>query len=314
MGCSGSKQAGAALPAVAKAPPSPTMLTAPAPAPVKPSGKGSGKGRGGGKGRAKAGRFQIKLSGDFKDYEPEEDAVLKKAYLVGQKNCRFQLRGQSYEYSFQNMTQTNLGTKKVRDIRPPMNMPQPSAPLLPAGPMVVITVRKGQAGKEIEIDDPNNRGRKIKVNVPPGAKAGQKMAVPVPEVGESVAAVAEKQQKHGAAARLALGVGGVAAVGALAVGGVVLGDHLTGGHLGVADAAEGYAEDVADWAPGAAEDAGEWAAGAAEDAGEWATGAAEDVADWAEGAGEWAEGALEDSVDWLEGAADDVGDFVTSLF
>merc|ERR1740121_929345 len=221
----------------------------------------------------KAGRFQIKLSGDFKDYEPEEDAVLKKAYLVGQKNCRFQLRGQSYEYSFVNMRQTNLGTKKVREIRPPRNMPQPASPLLPAGPMVVITVKKGQAGKEIEM------------NVPPGAKAGQKMAVPVPEVGESVAAVAEKQKKHSTAAQLALGVGGVAAVGALAVGGVVLGDHLTGGHLGVADAAEGYASDVADWAPGAAEDAGEWATGA-----------------------------YEDSVDWLEGAADDVGDFVTSLF
>merc|ERR1740121_3419398 len=255
----------------------------------------------------KAGRFQIKLSGDFKDYEPEEDAVLKKAYLVGQKNCKFQLRGQSYEYSFANMTQTNLGTKKVREIRPPRNMPQPSAPLLPAGAMVVITVKKGQAGKEIEIDDPNNKGKKIKVNVPPGAKAGQKMAVPVPEVGESVAAVAEKQKKHSTAAQLALGVGGVAAVGALAVGGVVLGDHLTGGHLGVADAAEGYAEDVADWAPGAAEDVGEWATGAAEDAAEWAPGAAED-------AGEWLEGAFEDSVDWLEGAADDVGDFVTSLF
>merc|ERR1719291_806497 len=181
--------------------------------------------------------------------------------------------------------QTNLGTKKVREIRPPRNMPQPASPLLPAGPMVVITVKRGQAGKEIEIDDPNNKGRKVKVNVPPGAKAGQKMAVPVPEVGESVAAVAERQEKHSAAAQLALGVGGVAAVGALAVGGVVLGDHLTGGHLGAADAAEGYAEDIADWAPGAAEDAGEWV-----------------------------EGAFEDAVDWLEGAADDVGDFVTSLF
>lgn len=305
--CDSKNKAAAPTPA-----PAPATATAPPPQTGQQSSKGSGKGKG--KGKGKAGKFQIKLSGEFKDYEPEEDAVLKKAYLVGQKNCKFQLRGQSYEYSFVNMTQSNLGTKKVRDIRPPRNMPQPSAPLLPAGPMVVITVKKGQAGKEIEIDDPNNRGRKIKVNVPPGAKAGQKMAVPVPEVGESVAAVAEKQQKHGAAARLALGVGGVAAVGALAVGGVVLGDHLTGGHLGVADAAEGYAEDVADWAPGAAEDAGEWAAGAAEDAGEWATGAAEDVADWAEGAGEWAEGALEDSVDWLEGAADDVGDFVTSLF
>merc|ERR1719424_1089915 len=254
------------------------------------------------------------LSGAWTDYTAEEDGVLKKAYLVGQKNCRFHLRGQDYEYSFQQMKQTNLGTKKVRDIRAPPNLAPPKEPLLPTGAMVVITVKKGQAGKEIEIDDPNNKGKKIKVNVPPGAKAGQKMAVPVPAVGESVESVAKKQKEHSAGAKLVLGVGGIAAVGAVAVGGVVLGDHLTGGHLGVADAAEGYAEDIADWAPGAAEGAGEWATGAAEDAGEWATGAAEDVGEWAEGAGEWAEGAFEDSVDWLEGAADDVGDFVTSLF
>merc|ERR1719343_322473 len=239
MGCSGSKKASAPEPARASAP-APTMLTA-APPPVKPSGRGSRKGRGGVKGKAKAGRFQIRLSGDFKDYESEEDAVLKKAYLVGHKNCRFQLRGQSYEYSFANMTQTNLGTKKVREIRPPRNMTQPSSPLLPTGPMVVITAKNGQAGKEIEIDDPNNKGKKIKVNVPPGAKAGQKLAVPVPEAGESVATVAEKQKKHGADAGLGLGVGGVAAVGVLAVGGVVLGGVVGGGHLGVADAAEGYA-------------------------------------------------------------------------
>merc|ERR1740121_1443345 len=301
MGCSGSKKAAAPEQMWATAPAPAT--TAPPPPAVKPSGKGSGKGRGSGKGKAKASKFQIKLAGDFKDYEPEEDAVLKKAYLVGQKNCRFQLRGQKYEYSFVKMTQTNQESKKVREIRPPRNMPQPSSALLPTGPMVVITVKKGQAGKEIEIDDPNNKGKKIKVNVPPGAKVGQKMAVPVPEPGESVEAVAEKQKKHGAAAKLVLGAGGIAAVGAFAVGGVVLGDHLTGGHLGAVDAAEGYAEDVADWAPGAAEDAAEWIEGAAEDVGDWAPGAAED-------AGEWAE----DAVDWLEGAADDVGDFVTSLF
>merc|ERR1740121_993914 len=251
----------------------------------------------------KAGRFQIKLSGEFKDYEPEEDAILKKAYLVGQKNCKYQLRGESYEYSFSSMTQSNLGTKKVRDIRPPRNMPQPSAPLLPAGPMVVLTVKKGQAGKEIEIDDPNNKGKKIKVNVPPGAKVGQKMAVPVPAQGESVESVSKKQKEHSAAAKLVLGAGGIAAVGAFAVGSVVLGDHLTGGHLGAVDAAEGYAEDVADWAPGAAEDAADWAEVAMEDAVDWLEGAADDVGEWAE-----------DAVDWLEGAADDVGDFVTSLF
>merc|ERR1719356_1397673 len=125
------------------------------------------------------------------------------------------------------MKQINLGTNKERDIRAPPNLSPPASPLLPAGPMIVITVKKGQAGKEIEIPDPNNKGKTMKVNVPPRAKAGQKMAVPIPALGESVESVAKKQQEHGTATKLALGAGGLAAVGALAVGGVILGDHLT---------------------------------------------------------------------------------------
>jgi len=320
MGCSGSKATPAAAPAAA---PAPAILTTPAPEQALQTAskaKGAGKGRGKqGKGKpVKAGKFQITLSGDWKDYEPEEDAILKKAFLVGQPNCKFSLRGQDYEYNFQTMKQRNLGTDKSRDIRPPMGMTQPQRPLLPTGPMVVVTVPKNSAGKTIEIDDPNNRGRKIEVNVPPGAKAGQKMAVPVPAAGESVGSVQEKQRRHGAGAKLALGVAGVAAVGGLAVGGVVLGDHLTGGGLGAADAAADAAEAVADWTTGAAEDVAEWTTGAAEDVADWAGPAFEDAGEWIEGAaedaGEWIEGAAEDVVDWFEGAGEDVADFVTTLF
>merc|ERR1719188_2932275 len=107
------------------------------------------------------------------------------------------------------MQQKNLCTQKSRDIRPPQGMRQPPEPLLPAGPMVVIIVPKNSSGKEIEIDDPNNKGKKIKVNVPQGAKAGQKLAVPVPKPGESVETVQEKQRNHSACAKIARGVAGV---------------------------------------------------------------------------------------------------------
>merc|ERR1719384_2547901 len=150
-------------------------------------------------------------------------------------------------------------------------MKQPSTPLLPAGPMVVITVPANSAGKTIEINDPNNKGKKMKVNVPSGAKKGQKMAVPVPAAGETVEAVQQKQTKHSTGTKLVMGTAGVAAVGGLAVGGVILGEHLSDG--AVSDWASGaLGEGVVDataWTEGAVADAGEWMEGAAGDAGEW---------------------------------------------
>jgi hypothetical protein len=248
-------------------------------------------------------QFQIKLSGEWKDYEKQEGAILKKAYLVGHPNCKFHLRGQSYEYSFTDMKQKNLGTHKEREIRPPRGFKAPAKPLLPKGPMTVLTVRPGQPGTTIELPDPNNKGQKISVNVPAGAKPGQKMAVPLPEPGCTVQDVQKKQKEHSTGAKLAMGTAGIAAVGGLAVGGVILGDHLTGGTLGVAEAAA----DVAEAARGAAEEAIEEAPGAMDAAVDWAEGAVEDAPDWIEGA-------AEDAGDWLGDAADDTGDFIMSLF
>merc|ERR1719361_2830259 len=227
-------------------------------------------------------KFQVKLSGDWNDYGGEEDSILKRAYLVGHPNCKFHLRGQNYQYSFKDMEQKNLGTSKTRQIRPPRGMRPPNQALLPPGPMTVITVKPGQAGSTIEIPDPNNKGKKIQVNVPPGAKPGQKMAIPMPDKGESVADVQKKQTSYSTGAKIALGTAGVGAVAGLAVGGVILGDHLTGGTLGVADAAADAAHVVADGATDAAEAVADWAPGAAEAAGigsrvlqrMWATGSA----------------------------------------
>jgi len=288
MGCGGSKSS-AAQPTVPVTP----QLVPQAQAPQQKRRKPPGAEK----------KFQIKLGGEWKDYEKQEDTILKKAYLIGHPNCKFHLRGQNYEYNFKSMKQVNLGSGKEREIRQPPGFKPPASPLLPSGPMTVITVAKGQAGTTIEIPDPNKKGSKIQVNVPTGAKPGQKMAVPLPEPGQSVEDVQKKQKAHSTGAKLAMGTAGIAAVGGLALGGVVLGDHLTGGTLGVAEAAADIAGDVGT----AAEDAVAAAPGIAEDVGDWAAGAAGD-------AGEWIEGAAEDAGDWLGDAAEDTGDFIMSLF
>merc|ERR1719333_1160208 len=79
-------------------------------------------------GKGKPKKWQIKLEGHWQDYDEQEDRILKRALLVGQKNVRFQLRGQRYEYNFETMRQKNLNTKKERSIRaPPLPLQQPSA-------------------------------------------------------------------------------------------------------------------------------------------------------------------------------------------
>lgn len=256
---------------------------------------GGGKGKGG----KKASRFQIELGGEYKDYEPDEDAILKRAYLVGQPNARFQNRGQNYEYSFtaSPMTQKNTSTGKTRSIRPPWKMTAPPEPVLPPGPMIVLAVPPG-GGKSTTIDDPNNPGKQITVALPPGAKPGTKIAVPVPQAGEPIDEVVKKQRGWSSGAKVAAGA---AAVGALAVGGVVLGEHLTDGA-------------VSAWAEPGLAAAGDWAAGAADAAGDWGAGAADTVGDVAGDVGDWAGDAAEDVGDWLGDAAGDVGDFITDLF
>lgn len=293
----------------ANPPPAPPAAT-----PVQRFGDGARNVAGG-----KKGKFQIMLSGNWNDYGEEEDGVLKRAFLVGQPNCRFQLRGQKYEYSFEDMMQKNLGTGKERRIRPPPGMPKPATPLLPTGPMVVITVPPNSAGQTITINDPNNPGQTVQVQVPPNARPGSKMAVPIPEAGESVQDVSTKQHKHMTAGAIAGTIGGVAVVaGGLAVGGVILGDHLSGG--AVADAVGGALGDGAGDALGSVTGVAAGAAGdlgdAAADAGltDAAAAAGDALGDVAGDAGDLAGDFGGAAGDWLGDAAGDAGDFVMSLF
>jgi len=273
-------------------------------APAAGQGKEKGKGKGKGKG---AKRWQIWLDGGWKDYEDPEDGILKRAYMMGHENARFHLREQDYEYNFKSMKQRNTKSQKQREIRPPLGLRPPKKPLLPQGPMTIITVREGQAGTLVDIKDPMNPGKIVKVYVPPHARPGQKLAVPIPQQGEDAAAVQRKQQKHDAqhgiktaqkswstGGKVAAGGAAVMAAGAVGVGGVILGDYLAGGEM---------AETIG----AAAVDAGEAVADAATDA----VGAVED---WAPGALDDIGGAFEDAGDWLVDAGEDVGDFVMDLF
>lgn len=270
-------------------------------------GKG---GKGKGKAADTASKFQVELGGEYKDYEPTEDSILKRAFLVGQPQCRFELRGQKYEYKFDRtpMLQINLDSKKERKIRPPFKMTPPKDPLLPPGPMVVVVVPPGGV-PSIDIDDPNNPGKQITVALPPGAPAGAKIAVPIPAKGEDISAVVKKQQGWSTGGKVAAGA---AAVGALAVGGVMLGEHLSGGAI------SGWAEPgltaAGDFATGAAEAAGDWAGDAGASIGAFAGDAADGAGEVAGDAGDWAAGAADDIGDWLGDATDVAGDFITDLF
>lgn len=268
------------------------------------SSGGKGGGKGGKKQRRKpdkknvGNKFQVKLGGKFQDYGKEEDLILKRAYMMGNDKVKYSFRGEQYSYYFgkPHMNQMNLTTGNKRDIRPPLGFPPPpKASILPIGPSVIVKVPPGKQGQTIEVDDPNNPGQKITVYIPPDAKAGAKMAVPIPKKGETVAQVQEKQKLHAEETKGKWSTGGKIAatgaalvgVGAIGVGGVILGDHLAGGDM--------------------AETIGETAVDVGEDVGEAIGEFGEDAVDWIGDAGE-------DAIDWLGDAGEDVGDFIMDLF
>merc|ERR1719262_450677 len=103
------------------------------------------------------------------------------------------------------MAQINTHTRKERPIRPPMGMQAPGQPLVPPGPTMVVVVPQNP-GAMMMVPHPQMPGEQIQVQVPPGAKPGQNMVVPVPKKG--------------------MGAAG------MAVAGAIIGDHLAGGGLG----------------------------------------------------------------------------------
>lgn len=259
----------------------------PAPAPAYGGGGGGGA-RKRKKPIKKDSKFQWHGSGKWQDYDGATDARLKQAFLVGRPGAKFKVNTnggeEEYQMSFKkgNMAQTNVKTGKSRDIRPPWGMSAPNEPVLPEGDFIVVTLKPNQVGQEtIEVTNPRDKSSKIKVSLPKKTKAGQKIAVPIPAPGESVEAVAKKQEGMTTGGKVAMGLGVCAVAGAAAVGGVILGDHLAGGSLieDGADSVQDAAGDVADFVTGDVdllEDAGDFA----EDVGDWLGDATEDVGDW----------------------------------
>jgi len=237
-----------------------------------------------------ASHFQVKLSGEWKDYSGDEDKILKRAYLAGFPNARYKLRGQSYEIDFKNMLQKNVKSGKERNMRAPYKWKPPSAPIVPSGPTTCIKVPEGAAGTTIQVPHPKDKTSSISVDVPASAKTGQAMLVPVPPVEPSAPAapadvVKEKSEGYSTGAKVAM-AGGVVAAGGVAVAGAVLGAHI---------AEEGWDATMADLGDGL-----EAAGGAIADTAEEAGGAIAEVA--------------EDGVDWAGDAADAAGDFIMDLF
>merc|ERR1712216_980116 len=184
-------------------------------------------------GKGKPKKWQIKLEGHWQDYDEQEDCILKRALLVGQKNVRFQLRGQRYEYNFETMHQKNLNTKKERSIRAP-----------PAKGENVQAVKEKQRKHDEE--------KKKK-----GWSAGAKVAAS----GAALVGVG------------AIGVGGVILGDALTGGDMadtVAGIAVDAADA-VADGVSDAADAVADWAPAALDELGDFAGDAVDwlgDAGE----------------------------------------------
>jgi len=248
---------------------------------------GKGKGKGKAQAKAKSPAFQVMLGGSWDNYTVEEDQILKRAFMSGFKNARFTLRGQHYEYNLDRMKQKNVDSGKERDIRPPHKWKAPSAPVVPKGRTASVTVQKGQPGTNLTLKHPD--GGYYSVAVPPSAKVGQTMLVPIPPKADAETKEELQAKTSGggggggwstgakvAAGTAAVGVGAVAGVA-----GVLIAEHgLEGAGDVVADAAEDAGEAIADGTTDAVDAIGEWVPDAAEDVGDWVGEATEDVGDF----------------------------------
>eukprot|EP00928_Gymnodinium_smaydae_P091939 TRINITY_DN756_c0_g1_i2.p2 TRINITY_DN756_c0_g1~~TRINITY_DN756_c0_g1_i2.p2 ORF type:complete len:247 (-),score=84.19 TRINITY_DN756_c0_g1_i2:107-847(-) len=239
-------------------------------------------------------KFQVMLGGKWEDYGDQEDKILKRAFMAGFPNAKYELRGQHYTYDFKRNKQINTDTKKERDIRAPHKWNQPEAPIVPAGQTTTYVVKKGEAGTTVLVKYPGRDDKRISVNVPATAKPGQAMLVPVPPADQCPDAAgaggsaepvkggllenpAKKKKGWSTGAKVAAGVTGAAVVGGGAALGVAIAEHgADETFTAIGDGLETAGEAVAD----VAEDAGEAIADAAEDAGDFIVDAAEDVGDF----------------------------------
>lgn len=75
-------------------------------------------------------KFQVKLDGQWKDYNDEQDKILKHALQSGLGKVRFRVRGQEYECDFGRMVQIHIASGWIDEVRPPRSPRASSAPTL----------------------------------------------------------------------------------------------------------------------------------------------------------------------------------------
>lgn len=170
--------------------------------------------------------FQVKIQGVWKDYSPEEDKLLKCGYMSGVPILKLRHHGHCYEYDFGKCHQRNLQSGRTREIRPPRGWKPPSQPVVPASTMTTLKLTADQPGKVICLRHP--LGGCYTIKVPPLAREGQTMLVPVPENPSDSDALACGRCGKTIGSKVAMGLSGAAAaapVAGFAIAGAVAASH-----------------------------------------------------------------------------------------
>lgn len=139
-------------------------------------------------------KFQVKLGGDWKDYNDADDKVLKQASASVSPSATLMWKGHTYVCDLRKMLQVNQESGKEHRIRPPFKPKASVKPRKPTGPTTVVNVPPGAPGTTIQVPHPRVKGAFLSVNVPASAKVGQAMLVPVPEHADALATPPSKDK------------------------------------------------------------------------------------------------------------------------
>lgn len=198
-------------------------------------------------------RFQIKIQGQWKDYDTTEDKLLKCGFMSGVPILKLKHHGNLYEYDFKQCQQRNVSSGRMREIRPPHKWKAPSQPVVPASKMTTIKLTAGQPGKVICLRHPS--GGSYTIKVPASAREGQTMLVPVPEnamdASELARFLARCECGKTTGSKVAIGLGGAVAAAAIGGGAAISSDMIAGGLEEVPEYFEDAFDDVAGWTMGA---------------------------------------------------------------
>lgn len=154
--------------------------------------------------------FKVKVEGNFRNYGPETNGLLSRAYIAGFPSVRAYVGGQFYKFDFKRMKQRNLYTGEDSEMLAPIGAPKKEySRLFGERSVLAVRVAPGSAGDTVKVPHPRKLGKALTVDVPIGATSDQIMFVVMPR----------QWKKKFALTSAALGFGGGAAVGAAAAAG-----------------------------------------------------------------------------------------------